>query len=307
MKPINIIVPSLTFNSFSYVAKVTKQLLLSLTNNNVNPNDISISTIYQWGKLNLLIDDAYVSINLPKFADIAWIDTALKIERLNSYRQCKIYVCSNKDKNELENAGIKVEDIVPRPFNPIAYAYRSMSLDKKYDVFICGWHREPDRKNFDAAYQIVEKLNLNHIAVTNYPKFKNRIDFASLSDIEKYRLIAQSKYILHLAGIEGFGLPPLEGMSIGVPAIYLDAPAVNEFAIGFKVPATDKVETRIGLTFMTPTMIYYKPNMAEAIEIVKQALDVYHTDEYDELSFKAMEKADEMMRKTLNFLKTLLT
>lgn len=126
MKPINIIVSSLTFSSFSYVAKVTKQLLLSLTNNNVNPNDITISTTYQWGKLNLLIEDAYISINLPKFADVAWLDTALKIERLNSYRQCKIYACSNKDKNELENVGIKVEDIIPRPFNPIAYAYLSI-------------------------------------------------------------------------------------------------------------------------------------------------------------------------------------
>ncbi|MCR6692288.1 MAG: hypothetical protein MRT15_07845 [archaeon YNP-LCB-003-016] len=46
--------------------------------------------------------------------------------------------------------------------------------------------------------------------------------------------------------------------------------------------------------------------MDEAFEIVKQALNVYGKEEYKELSFKAICRADEMMMKVLSFLRSLI-
>jgi hypothetical protein len=46
--------------------------------------------------------------------------------------------------------------------------------------------------------------------------------------------------------------------------------------------------------------------MDEAFEIVKQALDVYGRETYEELSLKALEKADQMMMKVLSFLRSLI-
>jgi len=48
------------------------------------------------------------------------------------------------------------------------------------------------------------------------------------------------------------------------------------------------------------------PKMDEAFEIVKQALDVYGRETYEELSFKAICRADQMMMKVLSFLRSLI-
>jgi len=44
------------------------------------------------------------------------------------------------------------------------------------------------------------------------------------------------KVFLFPSRSEGFGLPPLEAMSCGVPVVYSDAPAHNEFCVGEAVP-----------------------------------------------------------------------
>ncbi|MGC9119775.1 MAG: glycosyltransferase, partial [Thermoproteus sp.] len=53
-------------------------------------------------------------------------------------------------------------------------------------------------------------------------------------------LYTKARYALVLSHSEGFGLPAAEAMSCGTPVIYLDAPAVNEFAVGYRIPAVFK-------------------------------------------------------------------
>jgi len=301
MRPVNIIIPSLTFSSFTYCGRIVEAWLHAISDNISSPNNVTISLEYRYGMLNILIDDAYLTVNLPKVSDIAWIDTALKIDGHRVARQCRIYTCSKRDKIQLESVGLRVEDVIPRPFSPAAYIVRKKDLPKKYDLFICGWYREPDRKNFAEIREIIEKLQLKIVAITNYP-LPNRMDFSRVNDMEKYRLMKMSKYVLQLSGIEGFGMPALEGMSVATPTIYLDAPAVNEFAVGYKIPVEKWIETYMPLTFFKPKIEYAKPNMKEAIEIVKQALGDYNTESYMELSMKAIEHADAMLNKTLSFL-----
>ena len=297
MKKVNIIIPVDHFSSFAYVGKITGQIILGLMDNETPISHLTITQSYRNGALNILIDDAYLTVNIPKITDVAWIDTALEINTHRISRQSIIWTCSQRDKAQLERIGLKVSRVVPRPFNPLAYALRNIPTEKKYDVFICGWFKEPDRKNFSHAKMLVETLGLKHVAITNYP-FKNRYNFASVDDLTKYKMIKQSKFVLHLAGIEGFGLPPLEGMAMGIPTIFLDAPAVNEWAVGLKIPVSYWVTHTVNLGLFNAVMKYAIPDMGQAIEIVKYALSMGE-EEYQNLSCKAIERADKLMGEVL--------
>jgi hypothetical protein len=91
-------------------------------------NDVTTSNTYMHGSLNILIDDAYLTVNIPKASDIAWIDTALVIPHHRVTKQCVIYTCSERDKQQLERIGLKVSGVYPRPFNLLAYSIRGLVL-----------------------------------------------------------------------------------------------------------------------------------------------------------------------------------
>jgi glycosyltransferase involved in cell wall biosynthesis len=115
----------------------------------------------------------------------------------------------------------------------------------------------------------------------------------------------KSKYILQLSGVEGFGLPPFEGMSVGIPVIYLDAPAINEFAVGFKIPVSHYVERPLPLFGFNSTVRYAKPDMREAVEIIKYAMEL-DRESYLDLSAKAMEKADNMQKRVIELIHNII-
>jgi len=304
MKRVNIIIPQNRFSSFTYCGKILLQLILSLMDNDTPINDVTISNTYIHGSLNILIDDAYLTVNIPKASDIAWIDTALVIPHHRVTKQCTIYTCSEHDKQQLEKVGLKVSGVYPRPFNLLAYSLRNIPTSKEFDVFICGWHREPDRKNFAETKTIIDQLKLKCVSITNYP-LPNRYDFAKVDDYTKYMLLKKSKYVLQLSGIEGFGLPPFEGMSVGIPVIYLDAPAINEFCIGFKIPIEGWIERPLPILGFNSIVRYAKPNMKEAIEIIKYAMEL-DRESYLDLSAKAIERADQMQKRVIQLIRNII-
>jgi len=304
MKRVNIIIPQNRFSSFTYCGKILLQLILSLMDNDTPISNVTISNTYIHGSLNILIDDAFLTVNIPKVSDIAWIDTALVIPHHRVTKQCVIYTCSERDKQQLERIGLKVSGVYPRPFNLLAYSIRNIPTPKEFDIFVCGWYREPDRKNFFETKTIIDQLNLKCISITNYP-LPNRYDFAKVDDYTKYMLMKKSKYILQLSGVEGFGLPPFEGMSVGIPTIYLDTPAINEFAVGFKIPIEGWIERPLPLLGFNSIVRYAKPNMKEALEIIKYAMGV-SKEEYLDLSAKAMEKADSMQKRVIELIHNII-
>jgi len=145
----------------------------------------------------------------------------------------------------MERLGLHVEDVIPRPYNKIA---RDMVLSKnegvkEYDYAFIGW-RDPyvDRKNMDVLLEIAKRRqDKKFMLITNDRRFDalrnvKRYDFASVSELNKYSLLRKCKWMLFLSKCEGFGMPCLEAMSLGVPCIFSDAQAHNEFSCGIRIP-----------------------------------------------------------------------
>ncbi|MEM2262157.1 MAG: hypothetical protein QXK24_06880 [Ignisphaera sp.] len=301
MRKINIIVPSLTFSSFSYVGKIVKALLLSLVDNMFNPNDIVLSTSYLFGSLNVRVDDAFLCVmDGSRWCDIAWVDTALQIPSVSISNPARFYTCSFWDKNKLEKLGIRVYGVVPRPVNPLIYRFKPS--EKIYDFYVCGWYREPDRKNFRFVDYVSQRHNVKIVGLTNYSgRFAERYDFGSLRENDKFDLIGKSRFCLFLSGSEGFGMPVLESMSMGVPVVYLDAPAHNEFAVGLKVKA-DRVERyKYWLGSYLAIVDIAIPDVKSLDDEISYAMGMGR-DEYDDLSVRCIEKSREYMGLFLEWL-----
>jgi len=302
LKPVNLISPTLVFSSFAYVQRITATWIRLLDTATVSqPRQVQLSTGYRFGFLNLRIDDLCLTLREGRPCDIAWLDTALMLDRVHQSvkaRPARIFTCSQWDKEKAERLGVRVEGVVPRPFSPVAFMYRHRKLEKRYDVCLIGWHIQPDRKNFKYADELVRRLGLKAVAITNYQGAWERIDFSSIGDFEKFRLIANSKFLLHLSGAEGFGMPVVEAMAAGVPAIFLDRPAHNEFAVGYRIPVEQVAQLKLPLGTCESAL----PKMDEAVEVVEQALGEYGTERYEELSAKCIERADTMLQQFLSWL-----
>ena len=148
-----------------------------------------------------------------------------------------------------KSIGIYGKAIIPRAINPQRLKPTSNRLvNKKYFLWIAGvdTRQKPEsRKGEQGLIKIWKKYVEKHpdeylVAVTDYPlelHLKNviRFNFGDLNDNDIATLYKYAKAYLYTSHCEGFGMPPLEAMYMKCPLIYLDTPAVNEFAVGLKV------------------------------------------------------------------------
>jgi len=96
------------------------------------------------------------------------------------------------------------------------------------------------RKAVDIARKVVSSLRREGVRVAGNRWCHNMVEcdfYNMLTDYSSLPYFYNNvKIFLFPSRSEGFGLPPLEAMSCGVPVVYSDAPAHNEFCVGEAVP-----------------------------------------------------------------------
>ena len=111
-----------------------------------------------------------------------------------------------------------------------------------------------------------------------------------------YRLLHRSYFYVSLSKTEGFGLPLMEAMSVGVPAVYVNAYSYKEFAVGIPIDPYDVVVEEAGAWKMENYLI--KDN--DVREAIKEAQEcVKRKSCYEDLSAKALEKSKEFAQHDL--------
>lgn len=308
---VNLKVSTTNFCSFVYVAQITKDIL----HREYGIDHVTISTEYKEGYRNILIEDGVVSTIMKRKADIWWTDSPgilptsrHKWEELISEPLFeKNYPVTNYCKHLFKELGIKTEDeTIPRPINEALFHYVTDYKYKDIDLFTVGDNKTCHRKNIHMHRQLVADRNYRYVAITNimFPRLSNVLiyDFGSVDEQEKLTLYSRSKFYLHTSSIEGFGVPVLEAMAAGVPVIYTDCPAHNEFAVGIPIPVSDKT-----VKFCYGSKIeWYDVNYNDILEAVDYALSLSR-EEYEDLSVKARDKALEIYRETVDKIKLLIS
>lgn len=220
-----------------------------------------------------------------------------------------VYPGSNFTLQNLKKAGLTLPmKVVPRAVNhPKIEPIQPASSQSDYVIFIGAsyWGMKHQRKGIEEAYEAMRIVNrkysrlmLYHIT-TNYPEaigIKIPRDtnilveqtFGQKTYEEIISLIKGAKILIMPSHCEGFGLSALEAMVCKTPLVYVDAPAVNEFAVGEKVP-TYGVETE-----MTKYGILNELHLFNPEDLAQAILNVYENPAYaEELTEKAYEKSLE--------------
>jgi glycosyltransferase involved in cell wall biosynthesis len=161
---------------------------------------------------------------------------------------------------------------------------------KKDTLFITlGESRFFDRKNLTLVDSITKEFDVRNktIIVGNmgnpdYRTFK-------LTEEQKYELYARSKFFLALSKSEGFGVPPIEAMAIGVVPIYLNAHGYKENLVGIPI---DPIDEYTHCTDEDHCFRVWELSKHELRYEIQHALTM-SKEEYEDLSEKAENKARE--------------
>jgi len=231
----------------------------------------------------------------PMYKDkpmILWLDTPYLVESGNDLKKAKVYVTSEYVKKLIGNI-THVDGILRPPYNLIAEYERKIPVKKKYLFTIVG--AEPKngkivRKRIEYTVDILRKMGLRNQTkvVSNVGNYDIPVFTLKTSDL--YSLLHKSYFYISLSKSEGFGLPLMEAMSVGVPAVYVNAYSYKEFAVGIPIDPYDVTIEKYGVWRMENYLI--KDN--DAREAIKEAQEcVTRKSCYEDLSAKALEKSKE--------------
>ena len=227
MKRVNI-VTSNPYNRypFRYLSEVACTYLSNFA-------ECTVDTRPRPGSLNVVLHDTLFAERYLRAGEVAWLDTPLVISSFKKHWS-RLYVCSRFEARELEELGVEVDGVAPRPVHPELLV--DEDVEKKFDVLVFSKFYVYDRKNVRLAYESLRKVRCRSAFATDAPFIPNRVRYGSMSEADKRRLYKSSRFLLHIPSSEGFGMPVLESMASGTPVIYSGIPVLKEYAVGVEVP-----------------------------------------------------------------------
>ena len=255
----------------------------------------TVTKSYVKGCTNILVFDLFWSVKRQKTSEIAWLDTPLCMDGLiyplkQGFIKPKferLYVTCEQNRVEAERVGLKVDDVIYRFINPVAF--EACNSEKKRDFSVIGAFYPYDRKNLRLINDVLCELNLYFEALTTAPFIKHKVRHGVMDDKAKFKWLSESRFLLHVPFSGSFEMPVLEAMACGTVPIYSEIPCLKEYALGIpvKVGELSTVSTIDGVFYR------YAIDKKDVVEAVKYALGLGE-EAYEDLSVRVREKAKEI-------------
>jgi len=229
---------------------------------------------------------------------------------------------SNYVKDKLLEAGLKVAGMVHHGIDPeeirearsnvrVGLNYmQKLGLDPSKHFIVTTVSQSHPRKGFawyNQVIDIVEKRDpyIKFLVITQdkglnyFDKHNNLVvtaDFGKLPRLTILSIIHNSHILGFPSLAEGFGLPVLEAMGLGVPVVHAKLPPLMEFSVGFTVQVTDI--TYYDSEKAYPSGIVFEHHLwdpQEFADMIVYVADLYRNkkDELNEYRARAMKKAKE--------------
>jgi len=239
---------------------------------------------------------------------IFWTDTPLLLDETKPFinevnELCCVATTTHYHEKVYRQIGFKVSAVIPRPVD-VYTAEKVMNVKSnwkerfgRYIVTVGGDQviipSKKPRKGLDMYDRLAEyvksKHSLNAVAVSNWVYFKHayRIPLGSLREEELLTLLRDAELFVWTSRNEGFGLPPLEAMSVGQIVVASNAP-FNDHVIGVKFDYTS--EELVYMPEINRFYLAFDYDFEQLKEAVDYALSLSE-DEKEEIKEKAREAA----------------
>ena len=229
---------------------------------------------------------------------ILWLDTPYLVEFGCDMKKAKVYTTSEYVKGLIKDI-THVDGILRPPYNLVAEQVRKEDVKKEYLFIIVG--AEPKggkiiRKRIEYTVNMLREIGLRKLTkvVSNVGDYD--IQTFTLDTKDLYQLLHKSYFYVSLSKSEGFGMPLMEAMSVGVPAVYVNAYSYKEFAVGIPIDPYDVIIEEVWSWRMENYLI--KDN--DVREALKEAQECASSKScYEDLSAKALEKSKEFAQYNL--------
>jgi hypothetical protein len=190
---------------------------------------------------DVCIDDPIKFLKRFRYVDdvncILWGDTVY--DALYYSKEVRLYekfvVPSYWNYVMFSKIGLTPVAVVKRHIKPI---FPNVKKDKLFITL--GESRFFDRKNLLLVDEITREFNVRDKTIIVGNMGNPDYNTFSLTEEQKYELYARAKFFLALSKSEGFGIPPIEAMSVGTVPIYLNAHGYKENLVGLPIDPIDE-------------------------------------------------------------------
>jgi len=239
---------------------------------------------------DVCIDDPIRFLKRFRYVDdvncVLWGDTVYDAlyyaKELRQYEE--FVVPSYWNYRMFDRIGLTPKAVIKRHIRPI---FPDVKKDKLFMTL--GESRFFDRKNLTLIDEVTREFNVRgktiivgNMGDPDFPTF-------SLTEEEKYTLYARAKFFLALSKSEGFGLPPIEAMAVGVVPIFLNAHGYKENLVGIPIDPIDEYTECVDNQHCFRV---WELSRHELRYEIQHALTM-SKDEYEDLSEKAKMKSRE--------------